>query len=189
MSRGHWTWPLSRAIPFKCYSLWTGFTRSLCLFLMPFIKMWCTMRSFSENLNLWITLNVVCFTIPPPQIYILPKAWFTIMGVTPPYPNVANYNIFSNPWQSIRGQSIRFPFYLSKTLYHVGCRHKFPQHRPTQQVHFPVQVSEHQVSPKSTQGGLSLWSRVWTTSFPHHRIFIDHCSSIDTRASLTMMRT
>ena len=36
MSRGHWTWPFSRAIPFETYSVYTGFTHSLHLFLSPF---------------------------------------------------------------------------------------------------------------------------------------------------------
>ena len=40
---------------------------------------------FSERLRLWVTLNVVCCHITPPHICILPKRWFPIMGVAPPY--------------------------------------------------------------------------------------------------------
>ena len=77
------------------------------------------------------------------------------MRVHPPYPKFPTENIFNNTWQSIRGQYIRFTFYLSNELYHVGCRYKFPQHRLTQQVYLPVQVLELQISPEPTQSGIS----------------------------------
>ena len=120
------------------------------------LNMWGAMRGFSERLKLWDTLNYICFPIPPPQIFILPKPWFQSMWVAPLYPNFATYNSFSNPWQSIRVHAIRFPLYLSNYLYCSGCRHKFPQHLLTQQGYFLVQVPERQVSPESTQGGLSM---------------------------------
>ena len=118
---------------------------------------------FSDIIRLWVTLNYLFFTIPPPQIWILPKPWFPIMGVAPPYPNLTTDNSFSNPCQSIRGKSIRSPLYLSNDLYHVGHRHKCPHNSPTQQGYFPVQVSERWVSSESTQGRLRLWSRVGMT--------------------------
>ena len=36
MSQGHWTLPLSFAIPFNNYYLWPGLTNSLHLFMSPF---------------------------------------------------------------------------------------------------------------------------------------------------------
>ena len=119
-------------------------------------------------LNSYFYLNDIYFPIPPPQIRILPKPWFTIMGVDPPYSNFFTDKIFSRPLQSIRRQSIWFPLYLSNNLNRFGRRHKCPQHPPTQQGYLPVQFPDHWVSPESTQGGLVLWCWVDTTSFPLH---------------------
>ena len=104
-----------------------------------------------------------------------------------PLPLLCHWSWFRNPWQSIRFQSIWSPLYPPNNLYHVVRRHKCPQHRPTQQGYSPVQFPERRVSPKSTQDGLSLWSRVGMTSFPHHLIFITHCGSLDNRSSRRMM--
>ena len=185
-SQIHWTWPLSCAIPFEPYSLWPGFTRSSHLFLIPFSTYGVRWGASVKSLNVDFTLNDVCFPIPPPQICILPKNWFLIMGWLLPTLIYTDKN-FSNPRQSIRGQSIWPPLYLSNDLYHVGCRHKCSQHRLTQQGYLPIQVPERWVSPKSTQGGPSLYSWFGTTSFLHHIIFINHCGLLDMRASRTIM--
>ena len=114
----------------------------------PLINLWGTMRVCSEGLLFLVTLNDICFPIPPSQIWILPKPWFPIMGVDPTYPNYATDNIFSNPLQSIRGQLIWFPFYLSNNLYRVGRRHNFSKHHLTQQGYFPVQAFKRWVRTK-----------------------------------------
>ena len=100
------------------------------------------------------------------------------MGRDHTYCNFTTDNRFSNPWQFIRGQSIRSPLYFSNGLYRVGRRYKFPQHRLTQQVYFPVQVPNRRVSTKSTHSWLSLWSRFGTTSFPNYIIIITHWGSL-----------
>ena len=61
------------------------------------------------------------------------------------------------------------PLYLSNDLYHVGRRHKCPQHCSTQQGYLPVQAPEHQVNPKLTQGGLILYSWFGKNSFSLYR--------------------
>ena len=115
------------------------------------------MMGFSERLNILNTFNDICFPILPSQIFILPKPLFPIMGEAPPYPNFSTDKIFGNPRQSTRGWSILSPLYLSKYLYPFSCRPKCPQHFRTQHVCLPVQVPEFLVSPKSTQGGISIW--------------------------------
>ena len=71
-------------------------------------------------------------------------------------------------------------------FYRVVHRHNCTQNILTQQRYIPVHVPESWVSPKSTLGGIILWSQVGTNSLPHHLIFITHCSSIDITASWTM---
>ena len=88
------------------------------------------------------------------------------MGVAPHWPNFATDNSFSNPGQATRVQSTWSPFYLSTNLWHVVCRHKFPQKFPIQQGYFPIHVPGRRVSPQLTQSGLSLWSWVGTISSP-----------------------
>ena len=103
-------------------------------------------------------------------------------------PNFSTDNSFSNPWKSIRDQSILSPLYLSNDLYRVGCRHKCPQHHRTQKRYFSLQFPKRRLIHESTQGRLSLWSRVGTTSFPHHLIFITQCGLFDMSASRKMTR-
>ena len=141
----------------------------------PLLNLWGTIRGFSESLKPWVTVNYVWFPIPPPYFYFLPKHLLQIMGIAPPYPKFATDNSFRKNWQSIRSQSTQLIFYLPKNLYHIVWRHNCPQYRMTQQGYFPVQVPNHWVSHKSTQGGLIIWSRVGMTSFPHNIIFITNC--------------
>ena len=127
-----------------------------------FVSLWV----FSESLKFLVALNDICFPIHTPEIFILPKPWFTIMGLAPLYPNFPTNTIFRNPWQSIRVQSIRFPLYISNDSYLVSHRHKCPHNFPTQQGYFPIQVPKHRVISKLTQGSLNLWPHFGTTSSP-----------------------
>ena len=122
--------------------------------------------------NFVFILYDIWFTIPPPQICILPKPWFPIIGVAPTYPNLTNDNSFSSTWQYIMGQVyIIHPLPLT-WLVMCWLRNKCPQHRLTQQVYFPVQVSKRQMSPKCNQDDLSLWSQIGTNCYllPHDTV-------------------
>ena len=98
MSRGHLIWPLLYEITFEPYSLWPGFTYSLRLVMSPFSTCQVRWGDSVKAYNFEFNLNDILFTIRPPQICILPKPWFLILGLVPPYPNSTTDNSFSSAW-------------------------------------------------------------------------------------------
>ena len=73
----------------KCIQVLFSVTRShsqVTYIYDHLLNLWVTKRGLKYRFKIWVTLNDVCFPIPSPEIWILPKPWFSIMEMDPPYP-------------------------------------------------------------------------------------------------------
>ena len=92
---------------------------SLLLLSLSFYLYLYLCRGFSEILNLWESLNYLCFPIPPRQKCILSKTWFPIIWLAPPYPNFSTDNSFNNPGKT-SGDTKYNPPLISQTTFNMS---------------------------------------------------------------------